>query len=204
DHEEVADLLFEKILEVFNNKGINNIRAVASEVWGNTLDFVKKWNFKEKEPSFYSYGLELKDAQDFEVDDSFEIVDFDYEKDLDQMIKIFLDEYGYTEELARSNFDLIKNSEGVYAHLLVKENDVIKGRALAYVTDNPKIATNAYIYGESKFQRALQKEIFKKSKEREVEKMQMFFNPQSEDRIQTYEEFGFKLECKAILFEKDI
>ncbi len=34
--------------------------------------------------------------------------------------------------------------------------------------------------------------------------MQMFFNPLNEGIIPTYEQFGFKLVCKGITFEKDI
>lgn len=204
EHEEVTELLFNEIVEVFKKKDVNNIRAEGAEVWGNTLDLIKKWNFKEKETSFYTYELQLKDLKDFEVDETIEAVDFDYDKDLDQMVKIFMDELGYTEEQAKQNFETIKNFEGVYAHLIVKEDDKIKGRALAYFTDDLKLAINGYMYGEANIQNALQKAIFEKSKEKEVERMQMFFNPRNEAIIPSYEEYGFKLGCKGIVFEKDI
>ncbi|NPD89765.1 MAG: GNAT family N-acetyltransferase [Asgard group archaeon] len=204
EHEEVAELLFNEVVEVFKKKGVDNIRAEGSEVWGNTLDLIKKWNFREKETSFYTYELDLKDLKDLEVDETIEVVDFDFDKDLDQMVKIFIEEFSYTEEQAKQNFETIKNFEGVYAHLIVKEDDKIKGRALAYFTDDIKVAINGYIYGEPNIQKTLQKAIFEKSKEKEVERMQMFFNPRNENTIPTYEEYGFKLGCKGIVFEKDI
>jgi hypothetical protein len=203
-HEDVSELLFDEIVEVFKKKDVNNIRAEGADVWGNTLDLIKKWGFKEKETSFYTYELLLKDLKEFEYDESLEVVDFDYDKDLDQMVKVFMDEFGYTEEQAKQNFETIKNFDGVYAHLVVKEDDKISGRALAYLTDDPKLAINGYGYGEAHVQKALQKAIFEKSKEKEVERMQMFFNPRNETIIPTYEEYGFKLGCKGIIFEKDI
>ena len=204
EHEEVTELLFNEIVEVFKKKGITNIRAEGADAWGNTLDLIKKWDFKEKEVSFYTYELELKDVKDFEVDQTIEVVDFDYDKDVEQMVGIFMNEFGYTEEQAKQNFETIKGFDGVIAHLIVKEEDKIKGRALAYLTDDPKLAINGYMYGEASIQKALQKAVFKKSKEKEVERMQMFFNPRNEAIIPTYEEFGFKLGCKGIVFEKDI
>lgn len=204
EHEEVSELLFNEIVEVFKKRDITNIRADGAEVWGNTLDLMKKWDFKEKEVSFYTYELDLKDLKDFEVDETIEVVDFDYEKDLEQMVQVFIKEFGYTEEAAKQNFETIKGFDGVIAHLIVRDDDTIKGRALAYLTDDPKLAINGYMYGEPNIQKALQKAVFEKSKEKEVERMQMFFNPLNEDRIPSYEEYGFKLGCKGIVFEKDI
>ena len=204
DHEEVSELLFNKIVEVFKNKDISNIRADAAEPWGNTLDLVKKWNFKEREVNFYTYELDMKDLKDFGVDETIEVADFDYDRDLEQMVEIFMKEFGYNEDAAKRNFETIKAFDGVIAHLVVRDNDKISGRALAYLTDDPKLAINGYIYGEGETQKALQKAVFEKTKEKGVERMQMFFNALNEGIIPTYEQFGFKLACKGITFEKDI
>lgn len=203
-YEEVAELLFNEILEVFKKKGVNNIKTIATDFWGNTLDLIKRWNFNEKDASFYLYELDMKNIPDFEIDETIEIEDFNYETDLDQIIKIFIEQYNYTEEQAIRNFEAFRNNANVYAHLVVKEKNEIKGRALAYFTEDPKVAINGYIYGESKIREMLQREIFRKSKEKKVEKLQMTFNRQNVDKIQLYEEFGFKLLKKIMLFEKDI
>ena len=203
EHKDAEELLFNEITEVFKKKDIKKIRADASNHWGNTLELVKKWNFEKKVDSFYIYLADVKDLS-IEKDDKIEVLPFDYEKDVEPMVEIFMKKYGYTEEAAKQNFETIKNFDGVIAHLIVRKDDKIVGRALAYLTDDPKLAINGYIFGEEEVKKTLLAEIVEKSKEKEVEKLQMFFNHQTKNIIPTYEKYGFKLDGKGTTFEKEI
>ncbi len=203
DHKDAENLLFNEIIEVFKKKSIKRIRAQASEHWGNALELVERWNFEKKEDSFSVYIANLKDTK-IDKDDTLEVQSFDYEKDVEPMVEIFKKEYGYTEEAAKQNFETIKNFDKVIAHLIVRKDDNIIGRALSYLTDDSKLAINGYMYGEDEVKKALFAVIVEKCKEKDVEKLQMFFNPQTKDLIPTYEKFGFKLDGKGTTFEKEI
>lgn len=203
EHKKAEDLLFDTIVNVFNKKGIKKIKADASEHWGNTLELVKRWNFNETEESFMVYLAEIKEVK-VDKDDKIEVHAFDYEKDVEPMVEIFKKEFGYTEETAKQNFETIKNSDAIIAHLVVRKNDGIIGRALSYHTDDPKIAINGYMYGDDEVKKALIAIIFEKCKEKNVESVQMFFNARNKNLIPTYEKFGFKLDGKGITFEKEI
>jgi len=202
-HEEVEDLLFNEIVEVLKKKDIKILRAEASDKWGNTLDMIKKWDFEKKEVSFYALSANLNEVA-LEVDEALEVLPFDYEKDVEPMVEIFIKEYGYPEEAARQNFENIRTFDQVIAHLIVRKDDKLVGRALAYHTDDPKVAVNGMIHGDDDTKKALQAVIFEKSKESNVESMNMLFGSQNKNLIPTYEQFGFKKVGKGVLFEREI
>ena len=203
ENKDAEELLFNGIVEVFKKKGIKNIRAQASEHWGNTLELVKKWNFEKKEENFYVYSANLKEIA-LDKNDKIEVRSFDYEKDVESMVEIFKEKYGYTEEAAKQNFETIKNFDRVIAHLIVQKDENIVGRALAYLTDDSRLAINGYMFGDDNIKKALLAEIIEKCKEKNVEKLQMFFNLPNEQLIPTYEKLGFKLDGKGTTFEKKI
>ncbi|MFW9851619.1 MAG: hypothetical protein ACFFDS_01605 [Candidatus Thorarchaeota archaeon] len=203
EHKDAEELLFNEIVEVFKKKGIKKIRAQASNLWGNSLELVKKWNFDKKDENFYVYIADLKEVA-VDKNDKIEIRSFDYEKDVEPMVEIFKEKYGYTEEAAKQNFETIKNFDRVIAHLIVQKDENIVGRALAYLTDDPKLAINGFMFGDDDVKKAMLSEIIEKSKEKEVEKLQMFFNLPNKQLIPAYEKLGFKLDGKGINFEKEI
>ncbi len=207
EHEKVADLLFEKIEQVFKKKGISKLQGVAGEIWGSTVEQSKKWGFKEMGNSFSVYTLDVSSAS-VDAENQEDIVEFEHTRDVEKMIEIFMKEFGQSREAAELNFKTIKEYEGPFlAHYVVHKDDTIVARAFAFVadTDDPTTANqgNMYITDES-YRQPLQAKLINSCKEAKIKTLQTYFNPQTQHLIEASEKLGFKCSVETKLFEKEI
>ncbi|MHA1223060.1 MAG: hypothetical protein ACTSP3_07360 [Candidatus Heimdallarchaeaceae archaeon] len=204
EHEEAEDLLFERIVEIFKKKGITKLQAVAGEIWGKTLEQVKRWDFKELEDSFAVYELDVEKATD--VDEvSEEVVEFDQNRDLQQMVDIFVNSF----EVAEQNFQTIKDYKGPFlAHYIIHKENKIVARAFAYVPDEEKptvVSQGNFYFTDESYKKLLQDKLIKAYKLAGIKTVRAFITPQNQSQaLKVIEEMGFKLVCFTKLFEKEI
>ncbi|MHA1396811.1 MAG: hypothetical protein ACTSSG_11205 [Candidatus Heimdallarchaeaceae archaeon] len=208
EHEEAEDLLFERIVEIFKKKGITKLQAVAGEIWGKTLEQVKRWDFKELEDSFAVYELDVEKATD--VDEvSEEVVEFDQNRDLQQMVDIFVNSFRMEKEVAEQNFQTIKDYKGPFlAHYIIHKENKIVARAFAYVPDEEKptvVSQGNFYFTDESYKKLLQDKLIKAYKLAGIKTVRAFITPQNQSQaLKVIEEMGFKLVCFTKLFEKEI
>ncbi|MBU7012052.1 MAG: GNAT family N-acetyltransferase [Theionarchaea archaeon] len=155
-HEEAEQLLFEKALKILRKKGANVIRTRVSESWGKTVEMAERWGYTFAEKLAECYRIHINAADIKEIPDT-DITAYHHQRDLEQMVTIFVTEYDMTPEQAHFNFEsLEKAGDKVVAHLVMRKDGEIAGRALALRDDyNPHQAYTGALYVTQEEQRKL-------------------------------------------------
>ena len=204
-HEECADMLFDKAVENLKNKGVQKIQVRVGELYKGTVEKAKKHEFNYLQDLYILMEAKVKDLSVEEID--VEVSEFDESRDLEQMIRIFIDKLGATEEYAKSNFErVIKEKETFPIHMVIREDDKIVGRVLAYRNQNdPKEFNFGSIYFEDdKYFEPLLSSAISKMKELGAEKVITFLFGQTIPLQEKYQTFGFSQSGKIDYYEKEI
>jgi L-amino acid N-acyltransferase YncA len=136
-HEEAESLLIERAFDILRKKGVEIVRTRVSEAWGKTFDMAKRWGYTFVENQAVAYTADLTGVVIPESPELDTAVAYDHEKDYEQMVDIFVREYGMTPEQARANFDALENAgDLVISHVVIRKNGQIAGRALALRYEN--------------------------------------------------------------------
>lgn len=209
-HEEAEELLFERAINVLQAKGVSVVRTRVSEVWGKTKEFAERWGYTFAELLGKVYSINIA-AVKKEIPESAGITTYDHERDSEQMIDIFVREYGMTPEQARNNFEsLAKAGAQVVAHLVIRKAGEIIGRALALrQEDDPTHAYTATIYVTEEKQRELfLKNILTICKEKGIKTLDttIFGDllPLKDHLAKLYESLGFNYVATISYYEKEI
>lgn len=205
EHEECADLLFEKAVENLKKKGVQKVQARVGEVYKGTVEKAKKHEFNYLRDLYILMEAKVIDLSAEEIDVA--VSEFDESRDLEQMIRIFIDKLGATEEYAKSNFErVIKEKETFPIHMVIREDDKIVGRVLAYRNQNdPKEFNFGSLYFEDdKYFEPLLSSAIRKMKELGVEKTSTFLFGQTITLQEKYQTFGFSQSGKIDYYEKEI
>ncbi|MHA1399483.1 MAG: hypothetical protein ACTSQE_03915 [Candidatus Heimdallarchaeaceae archaeon] len=204
-HESTEDLLFNKFNEIAKKKGATLLRANVSDSWSGNINMAKRWGFEKNRDDFVLCSLNIEKAK-VNTEITEDIEPFDYERDIKQMIAIFQKEYNMPEEVARKNFEYIRDTLNVIAHTVRRRNGEIIGRSLVYTTEADK--TLAYLGNifaqEESLLKQLLADVINKCKEAGVKKLLTAFSAQQTDLSREFERSGFEVETKVSIFEKDI
>jgi len=204
-HEECADLLFEQAIKNLKKKGVQKIQTRVGDIYKGTIEQAKKHGYNYLQ-DLYIF-IEAK-VEDISADESeFEVVNFDESKDLEQMIKIFVEELGATEEYARANFERITKDKETFAiHMVIKEDEKIVGRVLSYRNPNNPEEFNFgnFYYTDEKYFPSLFSTAMSKLKELGAERASLFLFDQTLPMLEKYKSLGFKLAGKIDYYEKEI
>ncbi len=210
-HEEAEELLFERAVKVLRDKGVKVIRTRVSEGWGKTVEFAERWGFTFAELLGIGYIADLDSVSIQNLPGLAEMTDYDHERDSEQMIQIFVREYKMTPEQARTNFEtLAKAGDQIVAHLIIRKEGQIIGRALALRDDDdPSHARTATIYTTEEQQRKLfLTKILKICREKGIKKLStaIFGDALSDkDKLgKLYESLGFTRLTTISYYEKKI
>jgi len=210
-HEAAEDLLFERAIKVLQTKGVTVVRTRVSEVWGKTKEFAERWGYTPVELLGMLYSIELATVSIQETPELAEIANYDHERDFEQMIEIFIREFGMTPEQARNNFEsLAKAGDQVAAHFVIRKEGEIIGRALALrQEDDPTQAYTATFYVTKDQQRKLfLTKILKTCKEKGIEKLDTSIYgdllPLKDQLVELYESLGFSYVATISYYEKEI
>ncbi len=209
-HKEAESLLFEKAVDVLRQKGVKTVRTRVSEGWGNTVDMATKWGYTFAEELAVVYRITVDTITIKEVPGLEKITDYEHEKDFEQMVDIFVTTYNMTPEHARTNFEMIENAgDKVVAHLVMRKEGKIIGRALVLRHNDPLQAYTGTIYVTEENQRALLlTKILQICKEKKIKTLDAPIAgellPQKDEYIALYESFGFTRSGILSYYEKEI
>ena len=202
-HEKAIELLMEKALEVLKAKGAEIVRTGTSDSWGSYSEIPKKWGYEYVRDTGYLVNQEISNISTVEETGNVEL--YNKERDLDELVQIFVKELGMTEEQAVANFDLIDNSENILGHYVVRKEDKIVARTYAALNPEQPTVTIGYIYAtdeDAKIQ--LVSKIINASKEKEIKNVQAFLFGGMMAKLEEYEAMGFQNLGKGSLFEKKL
>ncbi len=163
-HEEVVDLLLEKIIENLRKKGINFIRTRTSTMRPNSFDYLKQKGYAESHvfPLGYKlyYQYDLSKGQIKYSDAA--IQNFDEERDLVECTKWAANFFNITEEEAKGNILYFNAREDLVCHLVIRENGKLVGYCYACPNSEvKKIHATFYIeaINEDYFKQLLAKSV---------------------------------------------
>ncbi|NPD89771.1 MAG: hypothetical protein HGN29_13750 [Asgard group archaeon] len=203
EHKQAEDLLMEKLMEVFKTKGIKRIQGVAGNIWGDSLEIAKRWDFKEVVDRAIAYTLDI-DSYEL-IEDEINVVFFDFEKDIEQIVKIYSQVYNSSPERTKEFYENLTNSDQLLFLPVIKEEGKIVAISKVFKDTAPELIIQGHSFvKDSKYYRSLQNKIIEECKTEGIKTIQMFFREPLFQYISEYEKIGFKFESKTILLEKNI
>jgi hypothetical protein len=209
-HKEVESLLVEKAVDVLRKKGVKTVKTRVSQGWGNTVEMATKWGYTFAEELAIIYRTTMDTADIKDVPGLENITDYEHEKDFEQMVDIFVTTFHMTPEHAATNFEMIENAgDKVVAHVVMRKEGKIIGRALVLRHNDPSQAYAGTIYTTEENQRALLlTKILLICREKGIKTLDISITgellPQKDEYTALYESFGFTHSGTVSLYEKDL
>ena len=205
EHEECAELLFNSAIETLKKKGVKKVQTRVGDVYKGTQEKADAWGYNFSQ-DLYIF-MEAK-VEDISVDESdIEVLEFDSSRDLEQMIEIFVNKFGATKEYAQSNFERItKDKESFPVHLVIRKDDKIVGRALAYLfpRDPKEFNLGNFYFEDEKYFVPLLSQTLSRIKEHDAEMVSQYLYGSSLSLEEQYKSFGFSRAGKIDYYEKEI
>lgn len=202
-HEEAFGLLLSEGVKILQIKGAEIIRFFANDSWGESAKVPEKHGFEFKRDTAYLVSQKLDNISTTEVKE--DVLLYDKERDLDELVAIFVKELGMTEEQAIQNFEVIDTAENILGHFVIRKDNKITARTYAQIDPELNVAYVGYIYAtEDKFREELVSKIVNECKEKEVSELKSFLFGGMMEKLKDYEGMGFKQESKSSMFEKEL
>jgi len=129
DNEEAADLLMERIINVLKSRNVPFIQTRASSMHPNSIELVRKWDFKEHNDFplgyklYFHYVLE-KGELNMKIKD---VEIFDSSNDLDDCAISVSNFFKTSEEQAKNNILEINSSDDLISHLVIRKDGKLEG-----------------------------------------------------------------------------
>lgn len=205
NHKECSELLFNSAIDTLKKKGVKKLLTRVGEPYKGTIEKAKKWGYKYSRDLYILLEVEISKLITKKSD--IEILEFDTSRDLEDMIKIFVEKLGATEEYARGNFEnLINNKEIFPIHLIIRDENEIVGRVLAYRNPNNTKNSNfgSLYYTDEKYFEPLLFSAVNKLKEIGAKKASLFLIGQTIYDVDKYVAYGFSKIAKIDYYEKEI
>ncbi len=205
EHEDSAELLFNTAVETLQKKGVKKLQTRVGEVYKGTVEKAEKWGYQYSQDLYKLMEANVSELSPKESD--IEVQEFDVERDLEPLIQIFVEKLGQKEEYSRGNFERVtKDKENFPIHLVIRENEQIVGRALAYRNpNNPKEFNFGSLYSEDeKYFEPLVSKAISMMKSFGAEKTSLFLFGPTLSMEDLYSSFGFSRAGKIDFYEKEI
>jgi hypothetical protein len=192
EHEGAIDLLHEKAIEVLRGRGFQSIYSTFG-LWGGTEEWAEKWGYRSIDEIGVLYGIDV-DSANFSGETG-EVQPFNPETDLDDCVRIFVQEFGLPGEAVRGFTNSLIESEQTIAYYLLREDgDIVATGAIGRNPNVPTLGLLSAVYcrGTNDLERLLTK-ITVTSKEQGIERILMFFTHLRPDdpEIEKYTALGF-------------
>ena len=203
-HEEVRDALVEKAIKTLKDKGVEIINARAFSNWKGTKEQAEKYEFTKGDVRFVRIEIDLNKIEIKDSEVKFE--DFHPEKDKEEIIEIFKNNFNMSDEQAQANFEgIINPPEGFYAQPILRKDNKIVSRGLLYVPKDPKIATFRLLSPDpvEHFDSYLAK-ITPIAKEKGSEIYQLFLGGPTLQHLDFFKSKGFEVKQKEYDYIKEI
>ncbi|MGC9781378.1 MAG: hypothetical protein HZR80_19205 [Candidatus Heimdallarchaeota archaeon] len=205
-HEDCAEMLFEKAIENLKKKDVKKVQTRVGEMYKGTLEKANDWGYNYSRDLYILIEGKVKDFS-VESKADVEVLEFDESRDLEQMIQIFVEKLGSTEEYAKSNFErIIKEKETFPIHAVIRKDDKIVGRVLAYRSQNDPKEFNFsnFYYEDEEHMSSLAAFAISKMKKLGAEKASLFLSGETLPLEEKYQSFGFSRAGKIDYYEKEI
>ena len=151
-HNEVEDLLMEKIIEFYKFKGVKTIQVRVSTMWANSIQVSEKLGFKPLKDfqlgykKYYTYDLRdgLPDGiPDYTIKD---VQQFDQERDLSECLIEVANFFNMSKMEAKNWILEVNSREDLISHLIIRKDNKIAGYCIALPNSlNPDAAAIFYI-----------------------------------------------------------
>lgn len=202
-HEKAFELLISEGVQTLKNKGAEVLRFFSNDTWGESAKFPEKHGFEFKRDTAYLVSQKLSEIKTAEVKE--EVLLYNKERDLDELVEIFVKELGMTEEQATQNFEVIDSTEAVIGHFIIRKDDKIVARTYAQVNPEQNEAYVGYIYAtDDKYRQELVSKIVNQCKEKEIAELKSFLFGGMMEKLDDYKAMGFKQESRSAMYEKEI
>lgn len=203
-HEKAGELLYERAMKTFKEKGVQLVDVRAVEGWIGTLEKAEKYGFKKGGLRYVQIKAAIDKLEPKEHTEKYE--NFDAEKDKEQIIAIFIERFNMTDEQAEANYNgIISPPEGYYAQPIMREGEKIISRGLMYVPKEPENATFRLPVPEpTKYFDAYLHHIIPAAKEKGAENFQLFLGGPQLEHIDFFKSYGFIVESEVFTYEKEI
>lgn len=147
-HENATDLLMEKIIENLKMKGVELIRTRVSSMRKGSLEYIKKWGFKQNKTYpigyklYYNYKLS-KGKIDMKTND---VLGFNEERDLEECINWLANFFIISKDQTKKYILDINSREDLVSHIVIRENNKLAGYCYACPNNlDEKIIASFYI-----------------------------------------------------------
>lgn len=205
ENEEAIDLLHEKALEVLRGKGIQVVHSTFG-LWGGTEAWAQKWGYRRIDEIGVLSGIDVSSVG-FSGETG-EVRPFNPETDLDDCVRIFVQEYGLPEEGVRNFTHSLIDSERTLAYYVLRDDgDIVATGALGRNPNVPTLGFLSAVYsrGTNELKRLMTK-ITSVSREQGIERILMFFTHLRPDdpEIEKYSALGFSYLGSNVNYEKAI
>ena len=170
------------------------------------MEQAKKFGYKEGRKTFVRIELPIEAAKaKIEAKEKFE--DFDPEKDKEQIISLFKENFNMSDEQAETNYaGIINPPEGWYAQPVLREDNKIISRGLLYIPKDPKFATFRPLTPDpQKHFDAYFSKVITIAKEKGSEIFQLFLGgPTMDDQLNFFKTYNFDVKAEYFAYEKEI
>ncbi len=202
-HEEAKELLVSKAIDILKSKGAEVVRTFANDTWGGHKETAEKLDFKLIRDTAYMVGLNVNDLTISE--EATDVLEYDKERDLEELVQIFMNELGMTEEQAQQNFEVIETSEDIIGHYVIRDDEKIVARTyVAKNADLPEVYVG-YIYAlEDKYRLQLIAKAVETCKEKGIDNLNALLFGGMIAKLDEYEKIGFSKLNSSSMYEKEI
>ena len=204
-HEEAIGLLHEKAIEVLRGKGIQSVHSTFG-LWGGNEARAERWGYRRIDEVGVLYGIDA-DSVNFGVDTR-EVRPFNPETDLDDCVRIFVQEYGLPGEDVRDFTNSLIESEQTMAYYVLRDDgEIVATGALRRNPNVPALGLLSAVHsrGTNELRRLLTR-ITGTAKERGIERILMFFTHLRPDdpEIEKFTALGFSYLGSNVSYEKEL
>jgi len=206
EHKECSDLLFKQAVSTLKQKGVKVVQTRVGDIYKGTQELAKKFGFKYAKDQYIFMEAKVSKIPTVESSD-IEVIDYDYARDSKELIQIFVEKLGAPEEQAKTTIENIEKDKEKYPiHLVIRKDDHIVGRALAYPNaSNPKqFRFGSFYYEDEKYFKPLVLSAVNKMKSLGIESTNIFLFGPTLSLEGTYTSLGFNRAGKIDYYEKEI
>jgi hypothetical protein len=204
-HEEVSDILYKRTIEAFRRKGVGVVKATFG-LWGGSEEWAERWGFEKVDEIGVLYGLDVR-SSNIPVD-SGDVLEFDPENDLDQVVDFFSSRYNLPEDEVRTYSKRLYASENTLGYFVVRGNEgLLASGALGVNSNVPSLGFLSAVQDEgTSYLRTLMSQIVLTAKNNDIKLIHMFFTHLSPGHplINRFVDLGFRYLGSNVNYEKKI
>ncbi len=204
-HEKAGEMLYEKAITTLKDKGVTIADVRVLEGWKGTTELAEKHGFKKDAIRFIHLKSSLDKLQPKEHTEKFEKAD--PERDKEQIVKLYIEQYNLTQEQAEANFNgIINPPEGNYYYQpILREGEKIISRGLLYIPKDPKDATFRLLSNElTKYFDAYLANIIPVATEKGSENFELYLAGPTLEHLDFLKSYGFSVVNEVFTFTKEI